>query len=191
MGPELIIPILFVLIILSAWSIGTYNKFVKYKNNIEESWSGIDVALKRRANLIPSLVKVIEGYGQHESSIFNDTRIEKTVKSNADRVVEESEISKSLGGLLALAEAYPDLKASDNFLSLQQSLDEIESEIVMARKRFNRNVGKLNTLVESFPATIIARKFGFTKQNYLDLELTTQRTMPDLAIKQHNDKKSE
>jgi LemA protein len=182
MGPELIIPVLFVLIALSGWSIGTYNKFVKYKNYIEESWSGIDVALKRRSNLIPSLIKVIEGYGQHEASIFKGTNADHTSQSNADRVAEESEISRSLGGLLALAEAFPDLKASENFLNLQQRLDEIETEIVVARKRFNRYVGKLNTLVESFPAKIIAKKFGFTRQNYLDLELVTQRAMPEVNI---------
>lgn len=180
--PELIIPVLFVAVILTAWSITTYNKFIKYKNNIEESWSGIDVALKRRATLIPGLVDVIEGYGKHETSIIKEKTDAYRATSTADRVAGESDISRSLGGLLAQAEAYPDLKASENFLNLQQRLNDIEAEIAQARTRFNRNVGRLNTLVESFPAKIIARKYGFTRQKYLDLELATQNPLPDVEI---------
>ena len=182
MIPELIVPLLFVTIVPTAWSIGTYNKFVKYKNNIEASWSGIDVALKRRATLVPSLVDVIAGYGKHETALFK-AKTDSYQSANAvDRVTEESYLSRSLGGLLALAEAYPELKASDNFLDLQQRLNDIETEIVQARTRFNHNVARLNTLVESFPAKLIAKKFGFTKQTYLDLELATRDAMPDVEI---------
>jgi LemA protein len=98
----------------------------------------------------------------------------------SNRVEEESEISKSLRGLLALAEAYPDLKASANFLELQNSLNEIEEDIQKARNRYNSNVGRFNTLVESFPAKFIARKFGFEKQNYFALDLATQRELPEV-----------
>lgn len=181
MTPEIIIPLIFGSVFCCAWGIGTYNKFVKYRNHIEEAWSGIDVALKRRANLIPNLIKVIEGYGQHEARIFqekNQSVSEDT--NNSRRIEEESRISKSLGGLLALAEAYPDLKASENFLSLQKSLDEVELEIQNARNRYNRYVSRLNTRVESFPSSLIANKFGFTRQEYLSLELATQREMPDV-----------
>jgi LemA protein len=182
MTPELIVPLLFVTIVPTAWSIGTYNKFVKYKNNIEASWSGIDVALKRRATLIPGLVDVIEGYGKHETALFKAKTDSYNSAGASDRVAEESHMSRSLGGLLALAEAYPELKASDNFLNLQQRLNDIETEIVQARNQFNRNVARLNTLVESFPAKLIAKRFGFTRQNYLDLELATRDTMPEVEI---------
>lgn len=181
MTPELLIPLLFGIIICCAWAIGTYNTFIKYRNRIEEAWSGIDVALKRRANLIPNLIKVIEGYGQHETRIFQEKeRVVGDQTDNSQRVEQESRISRSLGGLLALAEAYPDLKASENFLSLQKSLDEVELEIQNARNRYNNYVSRLNTKVESFPSSLIAGKFGFTRQEYLTLELATQREMPDV-----------
>ena len=184
MQPQFLVPVFFVCFVIVAWSVGTYNKFVKYKNRIEEAWSGIDVALKRRANLIPNLVRVIEGYSTHENSIFEEKIKQIGAGSESSRMEQESKISKSLGGLLALAEAYPDLKASDNFLDLQNSLDEIEQEVQRARNRYNAFIGRLNTLVESFPSSIIARKFNFFKQDYLALELATQREMPDVEFKQ-------
>ena len=171
----------FVLFVSVAWLIGTYNRFIKYKNRIEEAWSGIDVALKRRFNLIPNLIRSVEGYSEHEANIFrtkSDYLTGSTGMSN--RVEKESQISKSLRGLLALAEAYPDLKASANFIDLQNSLDEIEEDIQKARNRYNSFVGRFNTLVESFPATFIAGKFGFEKQNYFALDLATQRELPEV-----------
>ncbi|MCK9294523.1 MAG: LemA family protein [Desulfobulbaceae bacterium] len=179
MRPEVIIPLCFFVFVFFAWTISTYNKFVRYRNKIEESWSAIDVALKRRANLIPNLIRVIEGYSNHEARIFQEKAERLAGKSKtAERMAEESHISQSLGGLMALAEAYPDLKASGNFLDLQNSLDEIEQEVQHARDRYNSYIGRLNTLVESFPASLIAGRFGFTKKSYLALELTTQREMP-------------
>ncbi|RJX27362.1 MAG: LemA family protein [Desulfurivibrio sp.] len=180
MRPEvIIIPLCFVVFVLVAWTINTYNSFVRYRNKIEEAWSAIDVALKRRANLIPNLIRVIEGYSNHEARIFQDKAEQLAGKSkSAERMARESHISESLGGLMALAEAYPDLKASGNFLDLQNSLDEIEQEVQRARDRYNSYIGRLNTLVESFPSSLIARRFGFSKQSYLALELATQREMP-------------
>ena len=179
--PQVLIPVFFVLFVSVAWFITTYNRFIKYKNRIEEAWSGIDVALKRRFNLIPNLIRAIERYEEHETKIFQ-TKKDYLVRSAgmSNRVEEESEISKSLRGLLALAEAYPDLKASANFLELQNSLNEIEEDIQKARNRYNSNVGRFNTLVESFPAKFIAGKFGFEKQNYFALDLATQRELPEV-----------
>ncbi|MGD8958851.1 MAG: LemA family protein [Desulfobacteraceae bacterium] len=169
----------FFLLAFAAWCFQTYNRFIKYRNNIEEAWSSIDVALKRRFNLVPNLIRVIEGYSQHEAKLLGAAG-EALPRTNAKarRAEEESRISRSLTGLLALAEAYPDLKASANFAALQNTLDEVEEDIQKARNRYNRYVGKLNTLVESFPAALIARKFGFEKQNYFTLDLATQREMP-------------
>jgi LemA protein len=166
-----------------AWFIGTYNRFIKYKNRIEEAWSGIDVALKRRFNLVPNLIRAVEGYGDHETKIFKAPN-QDMPKSNgiSTRIEEESQVSKSLRGLLALAQAYPDLKASANFLDLQNSLDEIEEDILKARNRYNSFVGRFNTLVESFPAIYIAKKYGFTKQNYFALDLATQRELPEVEF---------
>ncbi|MFH1154591.1 MAG: LemA family protein [Pseudomonadota bacterium] len=180
MEPLIIFSIFFIFVSIAAL-VGTYNRFIKYKNGIEEAWSGIDVALKRRFNLIPNLVKATEGYSEYEYEILkkkSDYQTGSTVITN--RIEEESQVSKSLRGLLALAEAYPDLKASANFIGLQNSLDEIEEDIQKARNLYNSYVGKFNTLVESFPAFIIARKFGFTKQNYFALDLATQRELPEV-----------
>ncbi|MBW2659684.1 MAG: LemA family protein [Deltaproteobacteria bacterium] len=180
MSPPIIVPLLFVTFFLVAWSIGTYNKFIKYRNRIEESLQGIDVALKRRANLIPSLVKVVEKYSSHEDTIFQEKTRQLGMLSEPNRLEEEQQISRNIGGLLAIAEAYPDLKASTNFLDLQNNLDEIEQDVQQARNRYNGYIARFNTQVESFPASYIARKFHFTKQDYLVLELATQREMPNI-----------
>ncbi len=182
MNPELVIPLLFVLFVLTGWSIGTYNRFIKYRNRIEESLNGIDVALKRRANLIPNLVRTIEGYSSHEAAIFNAKTGQVGMVSDPGRLEQERTISQNLGGLLALAEAYPDLKASENFLALQHSLVEIEQDVQRARNRYNGFIARFNTMVESFPASLIAAKFHFNKQEYLALELATQREMPDVTF---------
>ena len=184
MPPQFLIPVLFITFVVTVTLISIYNKFVKYRNRIEESWSGIDVALKRRANLIPNLVRVIEGYSSHENKIFEDKVRQLSGEDDSSRMEQESKITKSLGGLLAIAEAYPDLKASDNFLDLQKSLDEIEQEVQQARNRYNGYVGRLNTLVESFPSSLIANQFGFVKQDYLVLELATQREMPTVDFRE-------
>lgn len=168
--------VLFTLVII-------YNSFIKYRNMIEEEWSGIDTALKRRANLIPNLVNVVKGYSKHESDTLQQItshRIDS--KDVAQRGSEESEISKSLGGLIAVAEAYPDLKASENFSVLQQALVEVEEEIQQIRRGYNRAVRKYNTQVESFPGNLMAGVFNFTRAEYFTLELVTQREVPDVGF---------
>lgn len=176
-----IIPLIALIVTPVAWFISTYNKFIKYKNIIEESWSGIDVALKRRSNLIPNLIGATRGYSEHESEVLARTAATRAATGGvASRAEEESRISRSLSGILALAEAYPDLKASANFLALHHSLDEIEEEIQLARNRYNLAVRKFNTLAESFPSSLIARKFGFDRRKFFSLELATQRELPEV-----------
>ena len=173
----------FFLIVLIGWFVQTYNRFIKYKNRIEETWSGIDVMLKRRFNLIPNLIKSIEGYSEHETKVLLSIT-DKRMGSNAmsDRVEEENRISKSLQNVMVLAEAYPDLKASTNFLALQNNLNDIEEDLQNVRNRYNRSVNRFNTLIESFPAFLIARKFGFTKRSYFSLDLATQRELPEVKF---------
>lgn len=188
MLPEIIIPVIFVSFILSTWLISTYNKFIKYQNRIEEAWSSIDVALKRRFNLVPNLVSVIKGYEKHEGETHG-RKINYTNGNNgnggvSNRLENESKITNSLSGLLAVAQAYPDLKASVNFLELQKSLADIEEDIQIARVHYNNIVGRLNTLVESFPASLIASRFGFQKTNYFSLDLATQRELPQVEFDQ-------
>lgn len=176
-------PLLFLLAALTAlsllWFIRTYNRFIRYRNMIEETWSGIDVALKRRSNLIPNLVNATKGYSQHESEVL--TRVAEARAASASiaaREDEESRISRSLRTILAVAESYPDLKASTNFLALHHSLDEVEAEIQEARNRYNYAVRRFNTLVESFPSSLVARLFAFERRTYFALELATQRETP-------------
>ncbi len=172
----------FIAFVSVAWYLSTYNRFIKYRNRIEEAWSSIDVALKRRFNLIPNLQKAVAAYGSHEAQIFKETDSAATMADAPQRAVTESHISKGLDGLLALAEATPDLKASQNFLSLQARLNEIETDIQAARQRFNRAVRKYNTLIDSIPSNLIARRFGFSRVDYFTLELTTQREVPDIEL---------
>ena len=191
MVPEIIIPVIFICLILSTWLISTYNKFIKYQNRIEEAWSSIDVALKRRFNLVPNLVSVIKGYEKHEGEThgrkINYTSGNKGNGGVSNRLANESKITNSLSGLLAVAEAYPDLKASVNFLELQKSLADIEEDIQTARVYYNNIVGRLNTLVESFPASLIASRFGFQKKSYFSLDLATQRELPLVQFDQKSE----
>ncbi|WP_372682462.1 LemA family protein, partial [Desulfosarcina sp.] len=132
-------------------------------------------------NLIPNLIRVIEGYSAHEAKVLlsiSEKRNSSTTMS--DRVEEESQISKSLQRVLALAEAYPDLKASANFHNLQNHLNDVEEDIQKARNRYNSSVNQFNTLVESFPASVIAGKFSFEKGHYFSLDLATQRELPEV-----------
>jgi LemA protein len=171
----------FVVLVSIFWYINTYNRFVKYRNRIEEAWSGIDVALKRRFNLIPNLIQAVKGYEDHESRVLAKHSAEAAPTTDASRrIEEESLVTKSLSGLLALAKAYPDLKASQNFLSLQAGLNETEQDIQKARNRLNNEVRRYNTLIESFPAKWIAEKYDFRKTDYFALELATQREPPNV-----------
>ncbi len=182
MNPAVIVPFLFATIVVCAWLIGTYNRFIKYKNRIEEALNSIDVALKRRANLVPNLVRIIKGYSDYEGKIFQEKTRRLGMLSDPERVEQEQKIARNIGGLIAVAEAYPDLKASSNYLELQNSLNKIEQDIQQARNRYNSYIARFNTLVDSFPASLLARRFHFEKMDYLALELATQREMPDVSF---------
>ena len=137
------------------------------------------MALKRRFNLIPNLIRSVQRYEEHEAGVLQKVSGRFTGSVDVpERMEEESRLSRSLHGLLALAEDYPELKASQNFLSLQNSLNGIEDDIQQARTLFNEAVGRYNTQVESFPSSLIARKYNFPKATYFSLELATQREMP-------------
>jgi len=173
--------IIFATIFLVIITVSSYNRFIKYRNMIEESWSGIDIALKRRFNLIPNMINAVKMYSAHEADVLTKTTEARHNSSKlADRTAEESAITQSLQGLLAVAEAYPDLKASQNFLALQNSLSEVEEEILDARSAYNNSVRKNNTLVQSFPSNVLAKLFNFQSAQYFTLELATQRAVPEV-----------
>ncbi len=165
------------------WAVLTYNRFVKLVNLAKEAWSGIDVQLKRRFNLVPNLVEVVKGYAKHEAGTLERvTQMRVGSQNVSEREAEEGQISRALANLFAVAEAYPDLKASQNFLDLQDNLDEIEDHIQLARRYYNGSVRDLNVLVESFPSNLIARIFNFTTAEFFEIELARQRDVPKIEL---------
>jgi LemA protein len=168
------------------YAIGLYNKLVRNKNMVAEGWSGIEVQLKRRSNLIPNLIETVKGYMAHEagllSEIVNLRSESKETRSVSEKSRIESALTRSLGNLLALAEAYPDLKASRNFLDLQDDLSQIENEIQMARRYYNGTVRNLNISIESFPSNLIAERFRFGKADFFDIEDAAEREVPEVKF---------
>ncbi|MDH5475928.1 MAG: LemA family protein [Cyclobacteriaceae bacterium] len=162
--------------------ISAFNSLVKLKNMTEEGWSGIDVQLKKRYNLIPNLVSTIKGYATHEKEVFENVAAMRSTGINAQTVKEQGQaenmITQALGRLFAVAENYPDLKASDNFADLQNQLTEIERDIELARRYYNGTVRENNIKVESFPSNIVASMFNFKKFDFFELDDNAPRTAP-------------
>lgn len=171
-----------VLGLLTILTITLYNKLVRIKNMVEEAWSGIDIQLKKRYNLIPNLVNTIKGYATHEKEVFENVAASRSGGINAKTVEEQSKaensITQALGRLFAVAENYPDLKANANFIDLQNQLNSVEHDIQLARRYYNGTARDKNILVESFPSNIIASMFGFTKSIYFELDDSEQRQTP-------------
>ncbi|KAA0257343.1 LemA family protein [Deferribacter autotrophicus] len=162
------------IILLFLMLIYYYNKFVKLKNQVDESWSGIDVQLKRRYDLIPNLVETVKEYAKHEKETLENVVKARNMAMNAKNVEEKAQAENMLTGALktifALAENYPDLKANKNFLNLQNTLSEIEDNIQNARRYYNAVVRDYNILCEAFPSVIIANMFGFKKREFFEIE---------------------
>jgi LemA protein len=173
---------------IALYGIVLFNRLVGTRQMANEAWSGIDVQLKRRSDLIPNLVETVKGYAAHERGLFAEvTELRNQARALAGDDVKgreqaEGALSLAVGKLLALAEAYPDLKASANFLELQQELSRIENEIQMARRYYNGAVRNLNTLVESVPSNIVAMFTGFTQRAYFELADATERAVPRVSV---------
>ena len=153
--------------------IASYNRFVRQRNLIEESWKQIDVELRRRYDLIPNLVETVKGYAAHERGVLEaviNARAKATAPSGsvAEQAVDEAALTASLRGLLAVAEAYPDLKADSQFSMLQSQLGETEDRIAAGRRFYNSNVRAYNTRIETFPSSIVASMFSFEKTDYFE-----------------------
>lgn len=174
------------IVVAVLWLIAIYNKLVRGKNLVAEGWSGIDVQLKRRTDLIPNLIESVKGYMKHERDLLSEvTRLRsesiQTKDVNAKSQVE-NQLSRSLANLFAVAENYPDLKANQNFLDLQQQLGETEEQIQMARRYYNGTVRNFNILIESFPSNLIARQFQFSQASFFELENEADRAVPKIAF---------
>ncbi|MCE9549270.1 LemA family protein [Candidatus Nomurabacteria bacterium] len=160
--------------VLVLWVIYIYNSFVSLKNRAQEAWADIEVQLKRRYDLIPNLVNTVKGYATHESSAFENVTKARSMAMGAsgptaEHAQAENMLSGALKSLFAISEAYPDLKANTNFLELQRELSDTENKIQAARRFYNTNVRDLNTKVETFPANVIAKSFGFKQIEFFDL----------------------
>jgi LemA protein len=181
-----VIVIIGLVVLVGLWVMVMYNKLVKNKNLVEEGWSGIDVQLKRRANLIPNLVETVKGYAGHEKDVLTEVTESRTRSLNAGTVQEQAQAENQLGGalrsLFAVAENYPDLKANQNFLDLQQQLSQVEDQIQMARRYYNGAARNYNILTQQFPSVIVANTFGFDKADYFEIEDQAERAVPQVAF---------
>ena len=163
-----------VLVLIVLWFVFAYNRFVTLTNRAKEAWADIDVQLKRRYDLIPNLVNTVKGYATHEASAFENVTKARAVAMGAGTIAERGQAENNLAGALksvfAIAEAYPDLKANQNFLGLQQELSDTEDKIQAARRFYNGNVRDLNTSIERFPSNLVASTFHFAKMEFFQLE---------------------
>ncbi|MDX2416270.1 MAG: LemA family protein [Xanthomonadales bacterium] len=173
-----------VALLLLGAAIWIYNQLIRNRNRVSEAWAGIDVQLQKRSELVPNLVQTVKGYADHESTVFEEVaHIRKTGETSVDaRAREETALSRSLGRLFALAEDYPDLKASEGFQQLHNSLIEIEDHLQFARRYYNGAVRDNNNAAESFPSNIVARLFNFRLAEFFEIELTSQRSAPDVDL---------
>ncbi len=178
--------ILGVIVLVGFWIIAIFNKLVKNRNLVFEGWSGIDVQLKRRYDLIPNLVETVKGYAGHEKEVLAKVVELRNSAAQAQTASEkapiENMLTQTLRQLFALAEAYPDLKANQNFLDLQGQLSEIEEQIQFARRYYNGATRDMNILVQSFSSNLIARSFSFTEADYFEIELATERETPKVQF---------
>ena len=166
--------ILIILAVLIVWAIFAYNKFVTLINRAKEAWSDIDVQLKRRYDLIPNLVNTVKGYAAHETDVFDNVTKARAAAMGAQNIVDkgkaENMLASALKSVFAVAEAYPDLKANQNFLSLQTELTDTEDKIQSARRFYNGNVRDLNIAIDSFPSNVISKTFHFVKMELFALD---------------------
>jgi Uncharacterized conserved protein len=158
-----------------------YNRLVARKNHVLEAWSGIDVQLKRRHDLIPKLVEAVKAYGHYESGLMEAVTRLRGAGQGGDLAAENG-LSRSLRQLLAVVENYPELKASQLYLDLQAQLSDAEEQIQYARRYYNGTVRELNILVQSFPSNLVAKLFGYRTMDYFEIELATQRESPEIEL---------
>lgn len=164
-----------VIVVLGLWVAGTYNGLIKLRNLVEEGWRQIDVELTRRHDLIGNLVETVKGYAAHERGTLEDVIAARASamspgQSPAQQAESENMLSQALGRLIAVAEAYPELKANENFMALQAELTSTEDRIAASRRYYNATVRDLNTKVESFPSNILAGMFSITRKEYFEAE---------------------
>lgn len=178
--------ILGVVVLLLLGAVVIYNRLVTNKNMVAEGWSGIDVQLKRRNDLIPNLIETVKGYMGHERGVLEQVTELRAKSLQAagvgDKARAEGALGAALANLFAVAENYPDLKASQNFIELQKSLADIEDQIQLARRYYNGAARNFNILIQSFPSNLVANTFHFTPVEYFEIEEAAERAVPKVAF---------
>lgn len=171
--------IIAVIVVLALIVVGVYNGLVQARNKVDEAWSGIDVQLKRRHDLIPNLVETVKGYAAHESATFEKVTAARAdaiaAKTPAESAAAEGILTQALGGLFAIAEAYPQLRAVESFTQLQQELSNTEDQIAASRRLYNGNVQIFNTKIQQFPGVVLAGPFGFSAREFFELDDPSDR----------------
>jgi LemA protein len=187
MTPTVILIGLVVLVVgFFGWAIGIYNGLVGLRNQVKNAWSQIDVQLKRRHDLIPNLLETVKGYAAHEKGTLQAVIEARTKAVSAEGVTAQSkaegELSSALGRLMVVVEQYPDLKANQNFLSLQEELTSTENRIGFSRQHYNDSVMIYNTKTEVFPANVVAGMFSFKQESFFELEDVGEREVPKVSF---------
>ena len=182
-----VVVVLLILVAVGA-VIAIYNGLVAARQRVNEAWSGIDVQLKRRSDLVPNLVETVKGYATHESDVIEQVTRTRALAGEArdagpgERAESEQSFGQAIGRLLAVAENYPALRASENFQELQKALKETENGIQHARRYFNGAVRVMNVKVQSFPGNIIADRFGFSEARFFELDAPAERELPKVSF---------
>lgn len=178
--------LLAIVVVLGIFVASTYNNLVTNRNKVKDGWAQIDVQLKRRVDLIPNLVETVKGYAKHESETLEEVIKARNSFNTASTVEDEmnanNQITGALNKLFALSEAYPDLKANENFLSLQNDLKEVEEKISYARQFYNDIVLSYNNIVEMFPSNIIANMFKFKQEKFFEIENEKEKEAPKVSF---------
>ena len=178
--------VLAVALVIVVWGIGVYNGLIRLRNLKDEGWSGIDVQLKRRHDLVGNLVNTVKGYMAHEKDVLEGIAKMRSMAQNAAGVAQaaqaEGMLSQALGRLFAVMENYPQLRANENVMQLQNTLTALEDEIQLARRYYNGTVREHNTRTEVFPASIIARQYGFQKADFFELDNVAEREVPQVSF---------
>lgn len=175
-----------VVVIVAAWFVLTYNGLITLRNRTDEAWSDIDVQLKRRYDLIPNLVNTVKGYASHESGVFQKVTEARSQAMGAEspkaKAEAENMLTDTLKSLFAVAEAYPDLKANENFAKLQDELSDTENKIQASRRFYNGNVRDFNTKLQVFPTSMIGGMLGFKKYEFFEVENAEEREAPEVKF---------
>jgi LemA protein len=181
-----VLVILAIVLLLVFWVVAIYNRLVRSRNRVDNSWAQIEVQLKRRHDLIPNLVETVKGYAAHERGTFEAVTQARTAAQQAQgpaaAAQAEGILSQALGRLFAVAEAYPELKASQNFLDLQGQLRDTEDKIAVSRQVYNDTVLTFNNAIQTFPAVMLANSFGFSKREFFEIEEAGDRDVPQVSF---------